>query len=150
MAVIKGYSQMLLSDIMRVRGHSGTLFDSTVRWPLCWPRWPAHFISLMMAHYIREAEARARAKQTITNRGTVAKIWCSSQWDWRESEEEREREIKGQRKNKEFSRGEKENYSNNHRPPPLIVSGRKLNIDQSKRCETTERGEIERSEQRYK
>lgn len=52
--------------------------------------------------------------------------------------------IKGQRKNKECSRRGRESSTNNHRPPPLIVSERKLNIDQSKQRETMERGEIER------
>lgn len=60
------------------------------------------------------------------------------------------REMKGQRENKECSWRGRESSTNNHRPPPLIVSERKLNIDQSKQCETMERGEIEQSEQGYK
>ena len=75
----------------------GRLCSQQVRWPLFWPRRPARFISLMMAHYIREAEQRARAKQTITNRGAVAKIWCCSQWKWGDKEGERGGERGGER-----------------------------------------------------
>lgn len=38
---------------------------------------------------------------------------------------------------------ERESSTNNHRPPPLIVSERKLNIDQSKQCDTMDKGETE-------
>lgn len=70
------------------------------------------------------------------------------------SEGERVGERRGNKRtfkktNKEQRRRE-ECSTNNHRPPPLIVSERKLNIDQSKQGETETRGEIEHREQGYK
>lgn len=57
---------------------------------------------------------------------------------------------RGEREESERRRREARKPTHNHRPPPLILSERKLNIDQSKKCETMKGKEIEPSEQVYK
>lgn len=59
---------------------------------------------------------------------------------------QKKREMKGQRKNKGESERGRDSSTNNHRSTPLILSVRKLNIDQSKQCETIEGGETEQKE----
>lgn len=76
MAVIKGYGQMLLSDITRVKGYRRTQFKA---WLTRRSDDPCSNLSgrptsshLMTTHYIREGEHRARASNS--NRGATAKI----------------------------------------------------------------------------
>lgn len=136
---------MLLSDIARVKGYRRTQFKA---WLTRRSDDPFSNLSgrptsshLMTTHYIREGEHRARASNS--NRGARSDAQ-------RVREGQRVGERRGNKRKKKSRGGGKRAQTSNHRPPPLIVSERKLNIDQSEQGETMKRGEIEHREQGYK